>query len=94
MALYLISYDISEKDAFEYDGLWSKLREIGATRILYSEWVVVSNSLSASDIYDEVAPKTQDKDRLLVQEVTDEAVWDKLLIDDVDFRAMLSKARG
>jgi hypothetical protein len=38
MALYLISYDINEKDAFEYEGLWKKLREIGATRILYSEW--------------------------------------------------------
>jgi hypothetical protein len=40
MALYLISYDINEKDAFEYDGLWAKLKELGAARILYSEWVL------------------------------------------------------
>lgn len=32
--LLLISYDINEKDAFEYDALWSKLKAIGAKRIL------------------------------------------------------------
>lgn len=40
MAVYLISYDINEKDAFEYDHLWNRLEELGAVRILYSEWLV------------------------------------------------------
>lgn len=41
MALYLISYDIGEKDEFEYEFLWKRLKEIGAVRILSSEWALV-----------------------------------------------------
>jgi hypothetical protein len=94
MALYLISYDINEKDEFEYQGLWDKLEKIGAVRILYSEWLMTEATGKAASIYSEVAPKTQKKDRLLVQEVTDDAKWDKLLIEDVEFQKLLSSARG
>lgn len=94
MALYLISYDISEQDQFEYQGLWDKLKEIGAVRILYSEWLRVGSTGQANAIYQAVAPKTQKKDRLLVQEVTNDAAWDKLLIPDDEFRKLLQSARG
>jgi hypothetical protein len=47
MALYLISYDISEKDAFEYESLWAKLRDLGAIKILYSEWLISADVGSA-----------------------------------------------
>jgi len=94
VALYLISYDINEKDAFEYDGLWAKLKELGAVRILYSEWVLQDAIGKASAIYHEIAPKTQKKDRLLVQEITNDAVWDKLLITDPAFQSLISSARG
>jgi hypothetical protein len=40
VALYLISYDINEEDGFDYDGLWDRLKKLGAVRILYSEWVM------------------------------------------------------
>lgn len=40
MPLYLIRYDIYEKDAFEYEPLWKRLKDIGAVRILYSEWAM------------------------------------------------------
>jgi len=93
MALYLISYDINEKDAFEYQGLWDKLKSMGAIRILYSEWIVPGTS--AQNLYDQVAPLTQKKDRLLVQEVTREASWDQLLISDEAFRNLVIRsARG
>ena len=85
MPLYLISYDIAEKDAFEYQPLWNRLKQIGAARILYSEWIV--KGVSASKIYDEIAPLIQSKDRLLIQGLTQEANWDKLLISDDAFRA-------
>jgi hypothetical protein len=88
MPLYLVSYDISEKDAFEYDALWAKLREIQAKRILYSEWVVGGDSASA--VYNKFAPLIQKKDRLLVQGITQEATWDKLMISDDDFTAFLN----
>jgi hypothetical protein len=94
MALYLISYDIAEKDEFEYAGLWDALKSIGAVRILYSEWVVVEAQGRAGAIYDTIGPKTQLKDRLLVQEILRDARWDKLLISDADFQGLLRNARG
>lgn len=94
MALYLISYDINEKDAFEYDRLYKKLNSIGATRILYSEWTVVDAVGQASSIYNSIAPLTQSKDRLLVQELTKDASWDKLIVSDTDFNSQLAHARG
>lgn len=86
MPLYLISYDIAEKDAWEYDSLWKKLEQMGAKKILYSEWVV--RGTSASNVYNELASLVQQKDRLLVQGMTNEATWDKLMISDDDFRAL------
>lgn len=94
MALYLISYDISEKDAFEYQKLWDQLKRMGATRILYSEWVITGDVGKATSIYSTLAPLTQLKDRLLVQELTKDAQWDKLLISDDAFRQFLAYARG
>ena len=89
MGLYLISYDIAEKDAFEYEGLWGKLKSIGASKILYSEWVVVGND--ATELYDSLAPHIQEKDRLLVQELASNARWDKLMISDEAFTRMVEK---
>ena len=94
MPLYLISYDINEKDAFEYEGLWTLLREMGATKILYSEWIIEDGIGKAGEIYRKIAPKTQKKDRLLVQEIAKDAAWDKLLTKDESFKGFLSVARG
>jgi hypothetical protein len=94
MALYLISYDIADKDAFEYGPLWSKLDALGAIKILYSEWVVPGEIGAASAIYDEIAPLTTQNDRLLVQEILKDARWDKVLIGDDAYRKLLARARG
>jgi hypothetical protein len=51
MALYLISYDIADKDKFEYGPMWAKLEDLGATKILYSEWVVADDAGMAKSIY-------------------------------------------
>lgn len=66
MALYLISYDIVEKDAFEYKGLWEYLEKLGAVRILYSEWLLGTN-IPIKDIFNQIAQTIQQNDRLLVQ---------------------------
>jgi CRISPR/Cas system-associated endoribonuclease Cas2 len=94
MALYLISYDINQKDAWEYDKLWAKLEKMGATKILYSEWAITGTIGQAAKIYGEIAPLTQDKDRLLVQELTKDALWDKLLISDGEWFELLEHARA
>lgn len=93
MALYLISYDINEKDAFEYDRLWAELKNMNAARILYSEWLVIGEAGLAGQYYNRLAPLTQAKDRLLVQELGQNAAWDKLLISDDNFRKWLAHAR-
>ena len=94
MALYLISYDINEKDKFEYENLWAHLKKIGAMRILYSEWIVKGSSNGAVSIYNGMASLVQTKDRLLVLEVAYEAVWDKLMISDDTFKQLMQSARG
>lgn len=94
MALYLISYDILKKDAFEYGPLWEHLEEIGAVKILYSEWILVRDEGEASAVYGDIAPLTSMDDRLIVQELTKDAVWDKLLISDEEFQQLLKSARG
>jgi hypothetical protein len=70
------------------------LGSIGATKILYSEWVVPGNTGQASAIYEQIAPLTQLPDRLLVQEILRDARWDKLLISDEAFIALNAYARG
>jgi CRISPR/Cas system-associated endoribonuclease Cas2 len=94
MALYLISYDIAEKDAWEYQPLYDLLEAWGAKRILYSEWIVTNDTGQAASIYNEIAPLTQQKDRLLVQEITKDASWDKLMITDAAFNRFIESARG
>jgi hypothetical protein len=94
MPLYLISYDIASYDRKEYLKLWEKLEELGAIKILYSEWVLVEGIGKATHIYEEIAPCVVLSDRLLVQELTKDASWDKLLISDENFRKLLSHARG
>jgi len=93
MALYLVSYDISEKDAAEYQPLWDLLKKIGAVKILFSEWVVVADVGKAVDIYNRIAPLTKQRDRLLVQEMGMKSTWDKLLTNDEVFRKLLRSAR-
>jgi hypothetical protein len=94
MALYLISYDIKSSDKKEYPALYAKLEELDATRILFSEWVAVADVGQATALYTEIAPCINLPDRLLVQELTKDAQWDKLLISDESFRKLLAHARG
>lgn len=91
MALYLISYDINESDAFEYKPLWHLLGTMGAKRILFSEWVLSSEAIHASVIYDQLAPLVQLKDRLLVQEIANNAAWDKLIIGNDEYKNLCAK---
>ncbi len=93
MALYLISYDINEKDAYEYDSLYASLKALRATRILYSEWVVIAKVGEAGDIYNSLVLNVQAKDKLLVQEILADAYWGKLMISDDAFRTLLNSAR-
>lgn len=89
MALFLVSYDINHKNESEYPELWALLRKWGATKILFSEWVVAGQAGHAAQIYKELSPTIKQNDRLLVQEVGRDCAWDRLLITDDAFRQLV-----
>lgn len=92
MALYLISYDITEKN-HDYQSLWDFLDELGARRILYSEWAVPwSNDSSAIELTNAALAHLMRGDGLLVCELFDNqptSAWRTLRISSDDFRALL-----
>ena len=94
MALYLITYDINEKNAFDYEALWKQLRELGAVMILPSGWAVKSEAGSAGSLFSNLARHIQEKDRMLVQEITADASWEKLMVKDDRFYELLESAKS
>ena len=94
MALYLLSYDISEKN-HDYQSLYDFLEGCKAKRILYSEWAVPwANNSTAKALADSAVQHIEKGDSLLVCELFDNrptCAWLKLRISDDDFSALLSK---
>jgi hypothetical protein len=90
MAVFLVSYDINHKNEDEYPKLWSLLEKWGATKILYSEWLIIAQQGAAIAIYRELSPAIKTNDRLLVQEVGRDCAWDRLLISDAEFNTIVT----
>ena len=91
----MISYDIAEQNSSEYDPLWSLLVQLKAQRVLYSQWVVIATSGSATKLADTIAEAVplKKQDRLLVQEVTQDASWINLELPDSQAVIVLAAAR-
>jgi CRISPR/Cas system-associated endoribonuclease Cas2 len=90
MALFLVSYDISEKN-HDYAELKALLKKWNAARVLYSEWLVESR-YKAKSIAKAVGSCLEEGDRFLVQELGQDAAWINLRISDDTFGAWLEKA--
>jgi hypothetical protein len=92
MALYLLSYDISEKD-HDYQNLWDFLKKLGAVRILYSEWAVPwANNSSALDLVNATINHVMAGDNLFACELFDNTptcAWRGLQISDAAFSKTL-----
>lgn len=65
--LYLISYDLNVPGQ-DYADLIRRLTELGAARVLYSQWVLRSQS-KAIDIANDLLRFIDRNDRLLVSEI-------------------------
>ena len=91
MALYLISYDIDEKNN-DYTKLYALLEDWKAAKVLFSEWLVISDE-GAKTLADAIAAVIEAGDRILVQEVTQDAAWLNLRMNDDSFRKWLEYAR-
>jgi hypothetical protein len=94
MALYLLSYDITEKN-HDYQSLWSWLEQLGAVRILYSEWAVPwANDSTALELTNAALKHVEEGDGIFVCELYDNTysvAWRTLRISDDAFRALLTK---
>ena len=94
MALYLVSYDIAEKDKSEYQPLYDQLISLSATKILLSEWLIPGDEGKEHEIYFSLSRLVSKGDRLLVNEITKRAVYGDLLISSVAFQSLLCYARS
>jgi hypothetical protein len=90
MAVYLISYDILDKNKGDEDPVLNKLNAMKATRCLYSEWLYES-AKTAKEIADDIAAVLEDGDRLLVVPLRGPACR-TVLLNDAASVALLNKA--
>lgn len=73
---YLISYDLNRPNGESaYPNLLNALRAAGATRILYSEWVLRSNTGDAKAMADAFLAHMDSNDGIFVTEVTTNTAW-------------------
>ena len=77
--VYLVCYDLITQGQ-DYSPLINRLEDLGAIRLLYTVWLV-SSSLTALDIRDELVTFMSGEDKLLVAEVTQRGAWANLLAD-------------
>ena len=82
MALYLVSYDLTRPEP-HYPELAACLTRLGATRVLYSEWLVRS-MMGVGELRDRVVREggLGEGDGILVVELRRSAAWERLLIAD------------
>ena len=92
MSLYLVSCEFSSGSK-GYPGFKEQLEVLGAVQILSHTWVVKHHQGKARKLTDFLHPYLENRDRLLVQEVTREAIGINLLIDDSRLIDLLGIAR-
>ena len=88
MKPYMISYDLT-KPGQDYEGLIARLHEIGAVRILWSQWVL-RTSANAVQIRDDLARFIDSNDSLLVTGLTGEAAWTRVRVPNDTFKEQIA----
>ena len=88
MKTYLISYDL-DKPGQDYKDLIDRLRQLGAIKVLYSEWVLQTPA-SAVQVRDDLDRFMDANDRILVVALTGESAWRNLMISSENFKSSLA----
>jgi hypothetical protein len=88
MARYLISYDL-DKPGQNYHPLIAELERLGASRVLFSEWIWQS-TWSAVQIRDHLKSLIDGNDMLLVVALTGEAAWTQLMVTTDRFKLSIA----
>jgi hypothetical protein len=73
MPKYEVSYDL-RKPGRNYESLWKRLGEWGATRVLQSVWII-DRQTTAVQIRDDLQRHMDDNDGILVTGLTGESAW-------------------
>lgn len=81
----MIVYDL-ERRGESYEPLLDALRQLGALHVLYSKWVLRTNSYSAPQLRDYLQKFIDAKDLLLVVELTGAAAWTRLFVTNDQFK--------
>jgi hypothetical protein len=93
MAVYLISYDIPESNSADYQPLWDCLEHLGATRVLWSQWIVISTG-SSGQLFDMLKALIGPKDGLLVDELHRATInYQNLRLIDPAMHRIMNNAR-
>ena len=78
--LYLVSYDLVKPEQ-DYASLWTALKQAGAVRILYSEWLVSYANVTPKAVADYFIRYMDGNDRIFVTEVPSNFAYRNLLAD-------------
>jgi hypothetical protein len=68
MPVYLVSYDIAERNREEYQALWDYFDSLQSLKVLYSEYAVPF-ATTALDLANKIHPHLKKGDHLLVSEL-------------------------
>jgi hypothetical protein len=80
MRLHLVSYDLN-RPGQNYPAIVTRLEQLGATRILYSQWML-RNAMTADQLRDDLMRFIDQNDRLLVADVSNAPLaWYNLQVD-------------
>ena len=93
MSLYLVSCEFSSGSE-GYEKFNEQLGVLRAVQILNRRWLVRHNQGKAKKLRDFLNPYLDNGDRLLVQEVTTQAMGMNLLVDDSKLLDLLKFAKG
>jgi hypothetical protein len=66
--LHVVSYDLNTPGQ-NYPAIVTRLKQLGAVRVLYSQWML-RNSMTAAELRDDLRSHIDDNDRLLVIDAT------------------------
>ena len=83
MKNYMVVYDL-ERRGESYEPLLNALRGLGGLHVLYSKWVLKSDS-SAKELRDYLRTFVDAGDKLLVVGLDGEAAWTSLFVSNQDF---------
>lgn len=90
MAKYLISYDLDKPGAKNYARLETRLKELGARRVLFSQWVLDYSANAASLETDFNGYIDTGTDSFLIVQIgLGNSAWNRLRLSDDEFRKFL-----